>query len=114
MSENIKIHANAGTYVVRAGGAVLGESSSTLELVEGDHAPVVYFPQEDIAMAFLDQSEQRTSCPFKGEAQYFNIVTKSTTIHNAAWAYDKPTADLEKLQGYIAFHASEKLAIEEL
>ncbi|SCM68551.1 DUF427 domain-containing protein [Donghicola eburneus] len=114
MTANIKIHANAGTYVVRAGGAVLGESSNTLELVEGDYTPVVYFPREDIAMAFLDQSSQRTTCPFKGEAQYYNIVTKSTTIENAAWSYEDPASGLEQIKGYLAFHASPQLAIEEL
>lgn len=114
MSESIKIHANAGTYVVRAGGAVLGESSSTLELVEGDYTPVVYFPREDIAMAFLDQSTQTTTCPFKGDAQYYDIVTKSTTIQNAAWSYENPKPGVEKIKGYLAFHTSEKLTVEEL
>lgn len=93
---------------------MLGESSNTLELVEGDYTPVVYFPREDIAMAFLDTSNQRTTCPFKGEAQYYNIVTKSTTIENAAWSYEDPANGLEQIKGYLAFHASPQLAIEEL
>jgi uncharacterized protein (DUF427 family) len=114
MSEQIKVHANAGTYVVRAGGAVLGESQNTLELVEGDHTPVVYFPREDIAMAFLDVSDQRTSCPFKGDAQYYDIVTKSTTIKNAGWSYEDPKPGLEKIKGYLAFHTSGQVAVEQL
>ena len=36
-----------------------------------------------VAMEFLDASEKSTSCPHKGVASYFSIVTKSTTIKDA-------------------------------
>ena len=50
MSDHITITPAQGTWVVRAGGAVLGETTGALELREGDHAPVIYFPRGDIAM----------------------------------------------------------------
>ena len=56
MSDEIKIREMPGTWVVRAGGAVLGETRKALELSEGDLAPVIYFPREDLAMAMLDPS----------------------------------------------------------
>ena len=46
-----------GTWVVRAGGAVIGESSRAVELIEADGAVVVYFPREDLGMAFLEGSD---------------------------------------------------------
>lgn len=109
---NITIHKAAGTWVVRAGGAVLGESQNALELVEGAYEPVIYFPREDIAMAFLDESDHRSNCPHKGEARYFSIVTKSTTLENAVWSYEDPKEDVARIKGYLAFYVSEKLAVE--
>ncbi|WP_412563496.1 DUF427 domain-containing protein [Thalassobius sp. MITS945101] len=109
---NITIHKAAGTWVVRAGGAVLGESQNALELVEGSYEPVIYFPREDIAMAFLDESDHRSNCPHKGEASYFSIVTKSTTLENAVWSYEDPKEDVARIKGYLAFYVSDKLAVE--
>ena len=53
MAENITIRNAPGKWVVRAGGAILGESDRALELTEGDYPPVIYFPRDDIGMAFL-------------------------------------------------------------
>ena len=90
MAPKITIRKADGNWTVRAGGAVLGESANALELTEGDYAPVIYFPREDIAMAFLDQTDHGTHCPWKGDATHFSIVTKSQTLENAAWSYESP------------------------
>ena len=87
MSDHIKIRPAKGTFVVRAGGAVLGETTRALELTEGSYPAVVYIPREDIAMAFLDPSITTSSCPHKGLATYFDIEAKSGTIKDAAWSY---------------------------
>ncbi|ATI42445.1 hypothetical protein CBW24_10805 [Pacificitalea manganoxidans] len=105
MTGYIKIHKAEGTWTVRAGGAVLGESTAALELTEGDLAPTIYFPREDIAMAFLDASDYRTQCPHKGEASYFDIVVKSGTIGNAAWSYEAPLPGAERIKDHIAFYS---------
>ena len=114
MADNIKIKPADGTWVVRAGGAVLGESDSALELIEGDYPAVIYFPRDDIAMEFLDESQQKTTCPWKGDANYFSIVTKSTTLENAAWSYQTPKDDVSEIAGFLAFYVSEKVAVEQL
>ncbi len=82
MAPKITIRKAEGTWSVRAGGAVLGESQNALELTEGDYAPVIYFPREDIATAFLDRTDHSSHCPWKGDASYFSIVTKSQTLTN--------------------------------
>ena len=78
--KTITITTAPGTWVVRAGGAVIGETTRALELHETGHAPVIYFPRDDIGMAFLDRSEKITTCPSKGEATHFDIVAKSGAI----------------------------------
>lgn len=113
MSEHIKIRKAQGTWVVRAGGAVLGESSEALELSEGDYPPVIYFPRADLGMAFLEPSETRSTCPWKGEAHYFSIQTKSILIEDAGWSYEDPKPEVAAIKGYIAFYP-QKATVEEL
>ncbi|WP_299924014.1 DUF427 domain-containing protein [uncultured Pelagimonas sp.] len=103
-----------GTWIVRAGGAVLGESSRALELAEGDYPSVIYFPREDIGMAFLEATDHKTTCPFKGEASYFSIMSKSKTYENAVWSYEAPIDDVNKIAGYLAFQIQEGVAIEQI
>lgn len=99
----IRIRKADGNWSVRAGGAVLAETKNALELTEGDRDAVIYFPRSDIAMAFLDETDHRTQSPSKGEASYYSIQTKSTTIENAAWGFDSPADDITRLKDHLAF-----------
>lgn len=102
----------SGTWTVRAGGAVIGESTQALELTEEGRAPVIYFPRADIATAFLDPSAHSTVCPAKGTASYYSIVTKSRTIENAAWSYEAPNPEMDRIKGHLAFHTGDLVAVE--
>jgi uncharacterized protein (DUF427 family) len=112
MNKPISIRKAQGNWTVRAGGAVLGESANALELCEGNYDPVIYFPRDDIAMAFLDNSDHSTQCPHKGDASYFSIVTKSQTIANAAWSYENPLKDAARIRDHIAFSKSDLVTVE--
>ncbi|MGR3512640.1 MAG: DUF427 domain-containing protein [Paracoccaceae bacterium] len=114
MADHIKIRPASGTWTVRAGGAVLGESARALELSEGDYPAVIYFPRDDIAMEFLDASDKSTHCPHKGDASYFSIVTKSTVLQDAAWSYEAPKEGVAEIAGYLAFYASDAVAVEQI
>ncbi len=113
MAEHIRIRDAGGTWVVRAGGAVIGESERALELSEGSHPPVIYFPRDDIAMAFLDRSSKQTVCPHKGAARYFTIIAKSGPIPDAAWSYETPKEGMEAIAGHLAFYP-DKVTVERL
>ena len=103
-----------GTWVVRAGGAVLGESTRALQLTEGDYSPVIYFPRDDIAMAFLEPSEKTSTCPHKGAASYFSIITKSTTLEDAVWTYESPLDAVSEIAGHLAFYTGDTVTVEQL
>lgn len=110
----IKIRKAEGTWTVRAGGAILVESRDALVLSEDGHPDIIYFPRGDIAMAFLDESDHTTHCPHKGDASYYSIVTKSQTLQNAAWSYEDPKPDVERIKGHIAFYANENVTVERI
>lgn len=114
MSKRITITPAEGTWVVRAGGAVLGETNNALELVEEGHTPVIYFPREDIGMAFLEPTDHSTTCPWKGEASYFSIMSKSVTYENAVWSYENPKEDVAEIKDHLAFHEQEGVTVEQV
>lgn len=109
---HITITAAPGTWVVRAGGAVIGETENALSLQEGSYPEVIYFPREDVEMAFLEPSSHRTTCPYKGEASYFAIIAKSGEIPNAVWSYETPKPGMERIAGHLAFYVGEKVTVE--
>ncbi|WP_299370351.1 DUF427 domain-containing protein [uncultured Tateyamaria sp.] len=114
MADHITIRKAPGTWTVRAGGAVLGESAEALELTEGDYPPVIYFPRKDIAMAFLDRTEKSSHCPHKGDASYFSVVTKSQTLENAVWSYEDPKEGVTRIKDHLAFYSGDTIAVEEI
>ena len=114
MAEHITIRKAPGTWTVRAGGAVIGESSNALELSEGALANVIYFPRSDIAMAFLDRTVKTTHCPHKGDASYYSVVTKSRTLKDAVWSYENPKPAAAALKDHLAFYKLEEITVERI
>lgn len=112
-TESIAVKPAPGIWVARVGGAVIAESARAMELAEDGHNPVIYFPQTDIAMAFLEPSADRSSDPRRGSARYFGIATKSALIENAAWSYDEPSAALDALKDHVAFYPG-SVAVERI
>lgn len=114
MSDDIRIRPAEGTWVVRAGGAVLGESSNALELSEEGYPDVIYFPRGDIAMALLDRSDRTTACPKKGTANYFSIMSKSRTYIDAVWTYESPKTEVKRIKDHLAFEVQDGVTVEQL
>lgn len=103
MTGRIHIRRAPGTWVIRAGGAILGESRNALELTEGDMPPVIFFPREDVAMAFLDPTPTRSRIPCIGEATHFAVTTPDARLTDAAWTCEEPETAAERIAGYLAF-----------
>ena len=114
MTEHIKISALSGKWSLRAAGAVIAETRRALELTERGYDPVIYFPCNDIAMAFLDQTDKISQCPHKGDARYFSIITKNGPIENVAWSYKTQKKDLARIKDHLAFHLNDKITIEQV
>lgn len=111
MPDRIRVRNASGSWVIRAGGAILGETIRALELSEGDRPAVILFPREDVAMPFFEPSVARTRNAVLGEAAHFDIVTPAGTLADAAWSFERPEPGFETIAGHIAFRA-EKVTIE--
>ncbi len=114
MTDKITIRKAPGKWSVRSGGAILGETTGALELLEGDKDPVIYFPRADIAMAFLDRTDKVTHCPGKGDASHFSIVNKSSVTQNAVWSYENPIPAVAEIKDHLAFYPGDTIKIEQL
>jgi uncharacterized protein (DUF427 family) len=114
VKSDITVSAASGKWSIRAGGAVLGETTKALELYEGNNGPVLYFPKRDLAMAFFERTDQETTCPHKGTSGYYSIVTKSQTLKHIAWEFISPNSAAMDLLDYIAFVPTSAITIEKL
>jgi uncharacterized protein (DUF427 family) len=111
MAGHIQIRPAGGTVTVRANGSIIGETTAALELREGSYGPVIYVPRADMAMQLLDASDRQTTCPHKGQASYFSIVTPEGTLQDAVWSYENPIADVAEIAGHLAFY-TDRVTVE--
>jgi uncharacterized protein (DUF427 family) len=109
----ITITINPKRVRVSAGGTVIAETSHALTLKEASYPAVHYIPRTDANMELLARSERVTHCPYKGDANYFDIVAGDKTIENAIWTYETPFPAMAEISGHLAFYP-DKVRIEEL
>ena len=79
-------------------GATLAESDETV-VVEGNH----YFPPASVDRQHLRASDHTTTCPWKGEASYYDVVVDGETNANAAWVYRQPKEAAAEIRDHLAF-----------
>jgi uncharacterized protein (DUF427 family) len=79
-------------------GETLAESADVI-VVDGYH----YFPADSVREDFLQPSEHRTSCWWKGRASYYDIEVDGQRNENAAWYYPSTLPKAKHFEGYVAF-----------
>jgi uncharacterized protein (DUF427 family) len=79
-------------------GATIAESDDTV-VIEGNH----YFPRDAIRQEYFQDSDTHTTCPWKGEASYFNVVVNGETNKDAAWYYPEPKPAAQEIKDRVAF-----------
>jgi uncharacterized protein (DUF427 family) len=92
---------------------VIASTTQALKLQEGSYPPVYYIPRDHVEMAFLQESDRRTTCPHKGEARYWSISAGGYGAENAVWAYDQPKEGAAAIAGHLAFYPDKvRIAVE--
>ncbi len=81
-------------------GTVVAEApSEAIEMVEGN----VYFPPESVKRDYLRENSQHTTCPWKGEASYYDVVIDGEVNEGAAWYYPAPKDAAKEIKDHVAF-----------
>ena len=78
--------------------AIIAESDETIK-VEGN----CYFPPDSVNSQFLHKSETHTTCSWKGEASYYDVVVGDAINRDAAWYYPAPKPEAMNIKNHVAF-----------
>ena len=79
-------------------GQLIAESDGC-EIVESN----VYFPASAIRREYVRESATHTTCSWKGQASYFDVVVDGKVNKDAAWYYPEPKDAARQIAGYVAF-----------
>lgn len=79
-------------------GTVVAESDRG-QIVENNY----YFPPDSINQQYFKPSQTHTTCPWKGEASYYDLQIDGQTNKDAAWYYPTPKDAAKQITGYVAF-----------
>jgi uncharacterized protein (DUF427 family) len=75
--------------------AVLAQSDNTI-VVERSH----YFPPDSINREYFRESNTHTTCPWKGQASYYDVVVGGEANKDAAWYYPEPKEAAKQIKNY--------------
>ena len=76
----------------------IAESLDTV-LVEGNH----YFPEGALKKEFTTFSNHRSTCAWKGQAQYYSLMVDGELNPDAVWYYADPKPEADMVRGRVAF-----------
>ncbi len=98
-------------------GKVLAESAAALRVIEAGrdiYDPVLYLPRSDVKAALAPAEKDRTYCPIKGHASYFDLLGEDGSVEQPeiAWSYEDALDCAAEFKDHIAFYASH-VVIEE-
>ncbi len=78
--------------------ATVAESDKTV-VIEGNH----YFPPASVNRQYFQESSTHSTCPWKGEASYYNVVVDGEVNKDAAWYYPEPKPAAAEIKDHVAF-----------
>lgn len=79
-------------------GTTIAESDNTV-VVEGNH----YFPVDSLRTDLIRESTTHSTCPWKGEASYYDLVVDGKTNRDAVWYYPLPKEAAKQITNRVAF-----------
>jgi uncharacterized protein (DUF427 family) len=79
-------------------------SERAVRILETASPPTFYLPREDVRMHLLRPAGGHSFCEWKGEACYFDLIAGDRVVATAAWSYEHPFDDFERIAGHISFY----------
>ena len=73
-------------------------------LVDGFCAGSLLGKARSLSPEHLRPAGGGSHCEWKGVARYYDVVTPDVQIPGAAWGYDDPYAEFERLRGHVSFY----------
>lgn len=98
----LKVEPAGKRMTAHVDGHLVADSTRARIMYETRLPPTVYFPRDDVFHLEDLASEFRTFCPFKGTAEYHDLVLPEGRISNAAWCYPRTLQESEEIEGMLA------------
>lgn len=92
-------------------GVKVADSDRPMLLFETGLPTRYYLPKMDVRLDLLARSDTRTSCPYKGTANYFSVRTDKRLVEDIAWCYETPIPEMPKIAGRLCFY-NEKVDVK--
>lgn len=89
-------------------GKLIAESNDTVK-IEGNH----YFPLDSIKKDYLENSDLKTTCPWKGVASYYHLIFEGEKLNDMVWYYPQPNDEAKSIKNRIAFYQKDGLKVVE-
>jgi uncharacterized protein (DUF427 family) len=87
----------------RFAGETIVDSRHPTLLHEHGRLPVYLFPEEEVRMDLLEQSERLSRSETKGETRWWTLASGDRVAENAAWTYPDPPNAAASLEGLVGF-----------
>lgn len=95
---------------VKVGGKTVAKSANSVHLLETSLPTRYYIPLAAVDQSVLRKSDSITQCPYKGDAEYFNVVVDEEERKDLVWYYRLPTHESAQVAGLVCFY-NEKVDI---
>lgn len=103
--------ASSRHVVVSIGGVELADSHKPTVLYETGVPARFYLPMTDVNLALLAENARRSSCPYKGDAAFFDARIGDRLESDIAWTYVLPRPEAAPVAGMVCFY-DEKVDID--
>ena len=96
--------ASSRHVVVSLHGIELANSRKPTVLFETGISARFYLPMTDVNLARLSENDRQSSCPYKGDANFFDADLDGETVPHIAWTYRRPLPEAAPVAGMISFY----------
>lgn len=103
--------ASSRHVVVSIDGVEVANTHKPTVLFETGVPPRFYIPMTDADLTILVGNDRSSSCPYKGDATYFDAHVGGDVVNDVAWTYTLPRPESAPIAGHICFY-DEKLDID--
>ena len=90
--------------VIHAGVTVV-DASHAFRVIETSQPPAYYVSTEFVDFQVMATSALRTTCEWKGVAEYADLAVGDAIVREVAWTYHRPTVAFAALAHHWAFYA---------
>jgi len=96
--------ASSRHVTVSIDGTMLAETIKPTVLYETGVPARYYLPMTDVRMDLLHSSDRQSSCPYKGDAQYWSAQIGDRNVDDIAWSYTLPRHEALPIAGLVCFY----------